>query len=535
MKKGIIGLSLMLTISLIPAYSAIPPKAGSICSKLGITKSYQGKKFTCIKSGKKLVWSKGVVIKSPSPSPTPTPTPSPSPSPTSSPSPTPATFEPPKPTAKPITYESPEDLSVCRIPQKDRNPNLPFYSYPIDEKSIYAFLPRSGQINVTVIPIDFSDAPGSSKPSAFLNSQMELIDEWMLWYSHGRSFYKWKTHDEWIRAPKSSSDYVPIDTPGPTRGLSNDGRSQGSFIGTRSLNTFENASELLDLAKSHFDFDSMNVVLFLFPEGAKNIYDPWVRNGNFQGSGSSRDGTYRDTGIRDKRLENVVILAAGNWFFNQRVSFWPWFLHENLHHQGLLGHAPMQGSPLGIMTSQAGIRLPLQAWDSITLDWQLPTDIFCVNKQKLAQFEILMSPLEREEVGTKAIMIRLSEYEVLVIESRRDDKWINQLRRGEIINADSDGRSNKLNGLVVYKVQMDKVEPYGTIDADGPNWKDSSTNFAYYIRNNIKEKGYSEYSGVPPFDLNFMIYEGESLTYQGIKISLLASGLHDKVRVERNS
>jgi hypothetical protein len=146
-----------------------------------------------------------------------------------------------------------------------------------------------------------------------------------------------------------------------------------------------------------------------------------------------------------------------------------------------------------------------------------------------------MSPLEREEVGTKAIMIRLSEYEVLVIESRRDDKWINQLRRGEIINADKDGRSKKLNGLVVYKVQMDKVDPYGSIDADGPNWKDSSTNFAYYIRNNIPEKGYSDYSGVEPFDLNFMIYKGESLIYQGIKISLLDSGWHDKVRVEKNS
>ena len=64
MRKGIIGLSLLLTISLIPAYSATPPKAGAVCSKLGITKSYQGEKFTCIKAGKKLVWDKGVKISS---------------------------------------------------------------------------------------------------------------------------------------------------------------------------------------------------------------------------------------------------------------------------------------------------------------------------------------------------------------------------------------------------------------------------------------------------------------------------------------
>ena len=88
MRKGIIGLSLLLTISLIPAYSATPPKSGSACSKQGITKSYKGKKFTCIKSGKKLIWDKGVkvsptqiVSQTPSPTPTPTATPTPTPSP----------------------------------------------------------------------------------------------------------------------------------------------------------------------------------------------------------------------------------------------------------------------------------------------------------------------------------------------------------------------------------------------------------------------------------------------------------------------
>lgn len=60
MRKGIIGLSLFLLISLVPAYSATPPKAGAACSKQGVTKTYQGKKYTCVKSGKKLVWNKGV-------------------------------------------------------------------------------------------------------------------------------------------------------------------------------------------------------------------------------------------------------------------------------------------------------------------------------------------------------------------------------------------------------------------------------------------------------------------------------------------
>jgi len=145
----------------------------------------------------------------------------------------------------------------------------------------------------------------------------------------------------------------------------------------------------------------------------------------------------------------------------------------------------------------------------------------------------LMSPLEREEIGTKAIMIRLSEYEVLVIESRRDDKWINKLNKNEIMNSDTNGKTPLLNGLVVYKVQVDKVEPYGSTEKDGADWQDKSDSFAYYIRNNITNKGYSNYPGTPPFDLNFVLNEGETLTYSGIKITLANSGLHDKVIIEK--
>ena len=47
--------------------------AGSSCKKVGSTATAGGKKFTCIKVGKKLVWNKGVAIKA-DPKPTPTAT-----------------------------------------------------------------------------------------------------------------------------------------------------------------------------------------------------------------------------------------------------------------------------------------------------------------------------------------------------------------------------------------------------------------------------------------------------------------------------
>lgn len=89
MRKLIFGLALSICLSNVPAFSAIPPKPGASCSKIGTSKSYLGKRYTCVKSGKKLVWSKGSVDKqavaNPKPVPSASTTPIPIPSPVLSP------------------------------------------------------------------------------------------------------------------------------------------------------------------------------------------------------------------------------------------------------------------------------------------------------------------------------------------------------------------------------------------------------------------------------------------------------------------
>lgn len=88
--------SLLLTSILLFATAesyAAAPSAGEKCIKAGQSQISNGKKFTCIKSGKKLVWNKGVLIKA-----VPTPKPSPVPSVTSSPTPAPTQQPTPAPT-----------------------------------------------------------------------------------------------------------------------------------------------------------------------------------------------------------------------------------------------------------------------------------------------------------------------------------------------------------------------------------------------------------------------------------------------------
>ncbi len=107
-KKFLLILSFALLLSLTAPVQAATPKAGAKCNKAGTTTTASGKKYTCVKTGNKLVWNKGVATKKPSPVATPTPTPSPSltPEPTPMPAPTvtPTPTQPPTPIAPPLTF-----------------------------------------------------------------------------------------------------------------------------------------------------------------------------------------------------------------------------------------------------------------------------------------------------------------------------------------------------------------------------------------------------------------------------------------------
>jgi hypothetical protein len=108
MKRSHTLIALALTVaSLAYATTAIAAvKPGTVCKKAESTSTSGNMKYTCIKSGKKLIWNKGVLI----PAPTPVVTPSASASPSPSPSPT-QTPEPFQPTSLDDLIAHPESMS----------------------------------------------------------------------------------------------------------------------------------------------------------------------------------------------------------------------------------------------------------------------------------------------------------------------------------------------------------------------------------------------------------------------------------------
>jgi hypothetical protein len=61
MRKAIVALIVVSLLGIAPASAAV--KAGAKCSKHKATSTVNGMRYNCIKSGNKLVWSKGVPVK----------------------------------------------------------------------------------------------------------------------------------------------------------------------------------------------------------------------------------------------------------------------------------------------------------------------------------------------------------------------------------------------------------------------------------------------------------------------------------------
>lgn len=130
-------LGFLMPISL-PASASV--KAGSACPRLKATSTVNGYKYTCIKNGKKLVWSKGVKVVATKPTPSPskptaigdpvgaigsssTPTPSPTVTPTSTGTVTPT---PSKTKPAPVKYKNCTEARAAGVTpiRKETDPEL---------------------------------------------------------------------------------------------------------------------------------------------------------------------------------------------------------------------------------------------------------------------------------------------------------------------------------------------------------------------------------------------------------------------------
>lgn len=538
---GAIFSSLLLTLVVLSPSVAIV-KAGASCSKLNSTSISAGLKYICIKSGKKLVWSKGVKIRQSAPSTTPSAVPSASPSASPSVSPAPTSTPAPTKTPEPKVFlagdpcsvvgesidnsqgylecrevannqkkyfqlsninndlalqTSPLPFTVCRVPdfqsevgrsQWDYATAFPRKWIPLDKKDI----------NVIYIPMDFPDHPGEGDPRDLYRNDFTKMKEWVKWYSNGKKSVEITTFDKWIRSSRPSTDYVPHFWHG----------NSNMRIGVEMI--LKDVENLVDLSK-------IDVIQLVFPKDLKTIKEP---------SG----GRWEISTNKGRLTFNMY--TTGFQSFTTRGEIWFGILHEMLHQTwGIQQHAPAYPQYLSISTGTTGPGQSLITWDAMILDWANPEDLWCTDLQNLSSAEVTLVPLEREQEGVRAAMVNLSKSRTLVIESHRKDKW---------------GKFNPgTYGVTAYIVDTrfatDRSgESTGKDDFKGTTY----TRVANYIEFPLKHGPYimewfdwltgDSYGITPRFSMNYFLYEGESFTFENVTVKLVRSGDNDTIQITKN-
>ncbi len=504
-KRFLVLLSVILALSLISAPSNAAVKAGAKCTKAGSTATAAGKKFTCVKSGTRLVWNKGVAVKAapkPSPNPVfkpvePTPTPTPVATPTPTPTPTPEIPLPTEGSLCPVigakvtnstgtmrcswgghsnnaeeakqrkmwrkieilktsssksnsypstpienafcsnsgdTFDvaggvlecrwvagkqrkwikintvkntftntkSPVSIDVCKLQMSaskadrtGRNAGGGMVGFPLietDKNGMFA----KGTNEILFVPIDFPDFPGG----AGLKEQLEYDKKWLIdWYnyfSNGQSKFNVTTIDSWLRMPKERTSY-------PTNAKNIDAAGADSNQRQRLQ-----AQPFIDEISKQIDLRKFSTVFVFYPDGEYELGDFIIRNQPF----STKEG--------EKRLN---YFSWGRNLEGMETLKWSYYIHETLHDFNIIGHAPGNGWPLGIMTNQSGISYALNTWEQFVLDWLPSEQIYCADAASLSTTTVSLSPVEREDKQTKMAVIKLSPTKAIVVESHGIDKW----------------------------------------------------------------------------------------------------------------
>ena len=509
-------------------------KTGATCSKAGLTSVSSGIKFTCIKSGKKLVWDKGAKVKKPAvtvpeiskPEPTPT---APNVQPTTNlensncskvgdqKTDSSGIVECRKVVDNKLKFiriqnnfseinnpTSPEPLKTCQLPDA-RGDKKEWTSIGYPATPTQAFR-NSGLEKIVVVGVDFPDAPGKGKPSDLFKQDIELASQWVNWYSNSKLKFEFVTSDQWIRAPKTSENYNVGD--------------HAEQLGTLTL--AEMKTDFVLSIENYVDLSNTTAIWMYFPSDITKIVGKFAQ---------------RSSPVFTKKYGTVIadIYGIGKSNYDSKIQNWTFNVHEMLHPQGIMGHSPRAPWVFSIAMTDAGPSRGLDPWSQLILGWTNPEQNYCVKSEDLKPVNLTLVPNEREQKGLNSIMVKLSDTKMLVVESHRADKWSPGLEQG-------------FYGVMVSVLDMTATPTWGGEEGFSRYLKVDKANHGLHQPIGTKIPGFPEYQGNYGlvngygiandqiyWDLNYMMYLGESITFENIKVSLIATGDNDTVEIAKIS
>ena len=352
--------SLSLPIPLIPANAAVKP--GGACTKAGITSVASSKTYTCIKSGKKLVWKLNSQNSN--------------------------TSKPLSPTTNLSDAALFSNLDKCKIIDGDPQTTNMTAGFPIPDGRID--LIKGAKIQI--IGVDFPDKIGGTKSPKDLNQNLtSSVEKFWTAQSTNPVKFEWNWSADWVRMPNSINSYS----------------LGGSFFqGKFNPDAYFNfAKEIIAKTDSSIDFTGVNFLFIVFPPGIKN-----EEIGTFvvhtQGTYSTKEGN----------IFNLII--AGGDYANSDT-----YIHEFGHALGLtdirdtldVGNQKSDGMYYDVMNNYTYPELLV--WHRYLLGFLENSQIHCINSTEATTHWLV--PVASTSKQVKGVVIPLSSTEAIIIESRR--------------------------------------------------------------------------------------------------------------------
>ena len=585
----------LVIVFLTPLHSVAAVKAGDKCAKLKDTSTSAGKKYTCIKSGSRLIWDKGQVIKAPAtPAKPAAATPEPSPSATSSANPD--VVLPVANTACPrvgmkiedsrgymkciwqggargkiadqifwryfpvtklsttksnnyqtqpaekglcnrsgdtfdidggilecrwinghklqwirintvkktfVNAKSPVSTDVCKlqnsasnVDRSGRNAGAGMVGFPLTETNKNG-MNLTGNNEVLIVPLDFSDFRGEGDPSKQIAYDTKWLKDWYRYFSNGKTNFNVTSFDRWIHMSGPRDSY-------PTDAKSSINANANQMQGNQAQAFINEISKEIDLRK-------FSTVYIFYPEGEYTLNDLIVRNHLFK----FKEG--------EKTLN---LFSWGAALEAMETPKWSYYIHETLHDFNIIGHAPGNGWPLGIMTSQSGIGLAINPWEQFLFDW-LPSDqIYCDVASSLKTATVSLTPVEREDKQTKMAVIKLSPTRAIIVESHGIDKW-STLGFGD--RAFPAG----FYSIMAYVVDLDKtVAP--PVRADGTSLSNDDWAWAVWekLGGQLSNEFYMNVGDQKDL-AGYVAVLGDSFVIEGVKIKFVGTGDYETIEISK--
>ena len=524
--KRLSFLPIIVIFSLIPVSALAAQKItpGSTCKVLNQKVVYQSKTYTCIKSGKKLVWNKGVALKKPTPTPTPAPTKSIRDwvttrstdlgfindfrGPCDSESDLPTAFNELQNaysqrnlcsgiyrvakyelgTNRPKTNldSNSADLAIknCEISEPANSNNQRGFINLFDSNRVQ-YLNSSKfpgpKMTVQVIPIYASDTERpKNSPEEDYSRYTDVLSTWAKYSSDGESAVEIRYPGNYIEFPNKVSSYN-IDHENRR-----DSPEHTKFV-----------KDLVQIVDSKINFSGTDLIIVVVPPGTPLV--------NFQ------QGTLKDFLTQEGRIKHgstmypFTLTGLENVKFPNFLSPF-WWIHE-LYHSGYglddhYGDKKMDSNTeygMGQWTLMTPWGGDLSAWEKWILGFITDSQIHCINPNQSTTRWIVPSSVKSKE--KKLVVIPISQTKGIVLESIRAAGLYYKIAK-------------QSEGVLPYVVDLEIV-------GHGLGMK-----LILPTNRNPNQ---------PPFFLSQApLREGESVISNGFKITVVESGnFGDVVRVEK--